>query len=177
MVGRRNEKVEKTKKLLNFFIELNRLSEEMKKFGNFTFFFILLNSLLSESRSGAPKKGTQGTGVRQKPCYLPSLLNFFFHLNWTHCWSAAGQLKEWGNTFFFRLLFLNCRRRPAEWKSFRKNHFFFIELNCRRGRAEWKKKGCELHCTMIIAWKLGVSNNRKLQISPKCESYFFVDFA
>ena len=39
MVGRRNEKVEKTKKLLNFFIELNRLSEEMKKFGDFTFFF------------------------------------------------------------------------------------------------------------------------------------------
>ena len=38
VVGRRNEKVEKTKKLLNFFIELNRLSEEMKKFGHFPFF-------------------------------------------------------------------------------------------------------------------------------------------
>ena len=38
VVGRRNEKVEETKKLLNFFIELNRLSEEMKKLGDFSFF-------------------------------------------------------------------------------------------------------------------------------------------
>ena len=38
MVGRRNEKVEKAKKLLNFFIELNWLSEEMKKLCDFTFF-------------------------------------------------------------------------------------------------------------------------------------------
>ena len=38
MVGQRNEKVGKMKKLLNFFIELNRLSEEMKKMGDFTFF-------------------------------------------------------------------------------------------------------------------------------------------
>ena len=38
VVGRRNEKVEKTKKLLNFFIELNRLPEEMKKLADFIFF-------------------------------------------------------------------------------------------------------------------------------------------
>ena len=103
-------------------------------------FFILLNSLLSRSQSGAPKKGTQGTGVRQKPCFLPSLLNFFFHLNWTHCWSAAGQLKEWGNTFFFVYCFWTAADVQQNEKVFAKTTFFFIELNCRRGRAEWKKK-------------------------------------
>ena len=86
-----------------------------------------------------------------EPYLLTTFKTFFFHLSWTHCWSAAGQLKEWGNTFFFRLFALNCRRRPAEWKSFRKKtpKITFFSLNWTAGVAapNGKKKGYETGCT------------------------------
>ena len=111
-----------------------------EKVWRFYFFFILLNSLLSGSRSGAPKKGTQGIRARQKPCFLP---NFFFFI-WTEL--TAGQLLDsWRNGetlfFFFSFLFSALPPTSSRMKKFsQKPLFFFIELNCRRGRAEWKKK-------------------------------------
>ena len=110
---------------------------ENEKVGWFYFFFILLNSLLSGSRSGALKKGTRGTGVKQKPCFVPSLPNFFFHLNWTHCWSAAGQLKEWGNTFFVYLFWTAADIQQNE-KVFAKTTFF--SLNWTAGAAAPNEK-------------------------------------
>ena len=100
-------------------------------------FFILLNSLLSGSRSGAPKKGTQGIGARQKPCFLPSSTFFFM---WTHCRSAAGQRKMVEATFFFVWENWTAASPQRNEKVSAKTTFFFIELNCRRSRAKRKKK-------------------------------------
>ena len=132
------KKLRKRKSYSTFSLNSIDSRRKWKSLAILLFFFILLNSLLSGSGSGAPKKGTQGTGVRQKPCFLPSLLNFFFI--WTEL--TAGQLLDsWrnGETLFFVYFFWTAADVQQNEKVCAKTTFF-IELNCRRGRAEWKKK-------------------------------------